>query len=204
MRPINLLPPEVAAERNRRRRILGLAGLGVVYLVVLAMGVVLWNGRVDDARAQVEAQQEINLGLERQVAALGDARNLAQDFEDKADLVRAALEADVDWGIILNDLSRLSPQRVWVETFSGTVVPGAPGGILGQVSFSGVGLEFPDVSAWLRTLDSEDFVGLTGSWVSTASEGSVGADEVVTFTSTAVLTPAAGTDRAARLIPEIP
>nr|NIS33920.1 hypothetical protein [Actinomycetota bacterium] len=69
---------------------------------------------------------------------------------------------------------------------------------------SGVGLDFPDVSDWLRSLDSEDFVGLTGSWVSAASEGAIGEDEVVTFTSTAVLTPAAGTDRVDSLVPEIP
>jgi Tfp pilus assembly protein PilN len=204
MRPINLLPPEVAAERHRRRRVLGFMGLGVVYLAILGLGVVFWNGRVQDARDEVAQQQEINLGLERQVAALGEARDLADEYEDRADLVRSALDADVDWGIILNDLARLAPQRVWVETFSGTVVPGSPGGVLGQVAISGVGLDFPDVSDWLRSLDSEDFVGLTGSWVSTASEGNIGDEDVVTFTSTAVLTPAAGTDRVTRLVPEIP
>ena len=36
-----------------------------------------------------------------------------------------------------------------------------------------------DVSEWLRALDSEDFVGVTGSWVSTAAEGRVGDSEVV-------------------------
>lgn len=204
MRPINLLPPEVAAERDRRRRVLGLVGLGLLYLVVLGMGVVLWNGRVQDARQQVEAQQEINLGLERQVAALGEVRDLRDEYENRSDLVRSALASDVDWGIILNDLSRLAPQRVWVETFSGTIVPGTEAGVLGQVSVSGVGLDFPDVSDWLRSLDSEDFVGLTGSWVSTASESNIGTEDVVTFTSTAVLTPAAGTNRVERLIPEIP
>lgn len=204
MRPINLLPPEVAAERHRRRRVVGFMGLGVVYLAILGLGVVVWNGQVESARDKVAQQQEINLGLERQVAALGTAKDLADEYQNRAGLVRTALEADVDWGIILNDLARLAPQRVWVETFSGTVVPGTPGGILGQVSISGVGLDFPDVSDWLLSLDSEDFVGLTGSWVSTASEGAIGDDGVVVFTSTAVLTPAAGTARADDLVPEIP
>ena len=204
MRPINLLPPEVAAERDRRRRAVGLVGVGVVYLAILGLGVVFWNGKVQDARDLVADQEQINLGLEREVAALSASRDLQTEYENRADLVRTALEADVDWGIILNDLARLAPQRVWVEAFSGTVVPGTPGGILGQVSISGIGLDFPDVSDWLRSLDSEDFVGLTGSWVSSVSEGSIGDEAVVTFTSTAVLTPAAATDRVTRLVPEIP
>lgn len=204
MRPINLLPPEVAAERNRRRRVAGFAGLGLVYLVILGLGVVFWNGKVQKAEDLVAAQEEINFGLERQIAELGGARDLANEYENRADLVRTALASEVDWGILLNDLARLSPQRVWVETFSGTVVADTPGGILGQVSISGVGLDFPDVSDWLRSLDSEDFVGLTGSWVSAASEGAIGEEGVVNFTSTAVLTPAAGTDRVDVLVPEIP
>jgi hypothetical protein len=76
--------------------------------------------------------------------------------------------------------------------------------VAGVVSFSGVGFDYPDVSSWLRALDSEDFVGVTGTWVSTAAEGRVGDAEVVTFTSSAVLTSAATTDRADELIPEVP
>jgi Tfp pilus assembly protein PilN len=205
MRPINLLPPEIMAERSRRRRVVGYIGLAVLYVALLGVGVVLWNGRVEDARDRVAIQQEINLGLERQLAALGEVRDLADRYADRADLVRVALDADVDWGIILNDLARLLPARVWVETFSGTVVPGSTNGVLGQVSFTGVGFDFPDVSDWLRTLDSEDFVGITGSWVSTVTESGLGADTaLVNFTSTAVLTDAAETNRAQQLVPEIP
>jgi len=72
------------------------------------------------------------------------------------------------------------------------------------VAFSGVGFDYPDVSAWLRALDSEQFAGVSGTWVSTVSEGFVGGDEVVTFTSTAVLTSAAVSNRADTLIPEVP
>ena len=118
--------------------------------------------------------------------------------------MRAALSADVDWGIFLNDLARLLPPRVWVETFSGSIVPESTSGVLGQVAFSGVGFDYPDVSAWLRALDSGQFNGVTGPWVSTVSEGVIGDSEVVTFSSTAALTDAATTNRADTLIPEVP
>lgn len=204
MRPINLLPPEVAEGRSRRRRV-GLVAVGVVaYLALLGVGVLFWNSKISAARQDVEAQQDINQLLEREVVALSDAGELQTEYQDRSDLVRTALATDVDWGILLNDLARLVPPRVWVETFSGTLIPEATPGVLGQVAFSGIGFDFPDVSAWLRALDSDQFNGVTGTWVSTISEGVIGEADVVTFTSTAVLTSAAATNRADTLIPEVP
>ncbi len=204
MRPINLLPPEVGEERAQRRRVMLLAVAGVVYLAALVGGVFYWNSRVSAAKADVEAQQEVNRTLEREVAALADAGTLQEQFEGKAALVRAALAGDVDWGVFLNDLSRLLPPRVWIESFAGATGPGASTELVGAVSFNGVGFDFPDVSEWLRSLGSEVFSGVTGPWVSTASESSIGEEPVVTFTSTAALTTGAVTDRAEDLIPEVP
>lgn len=204
MRPINLLPPEFGQRRLRRRRLVLLAFVFAGYIVLLGMGVLMWSGRVDNARRDVEAQNSIVQTLQRQVIGLADSGELAILFQEKADLVSTALSRDVDWGIIMNDLARLLPPRLWVETFSGTVVPETIPGVIGQVAFSGIGFDFPDVSAWLRALDSEQFAGITGTWVSTLSQGVVGDEDVVTFASTAVLTRAAVTNRAANLIPEVP
>lgn len=204
MRPINLLPPEVAEQRGRRRRI-GMAVFGAIaYVALLGVGVLYWDSKVSAAREEVDAQLEVNQTLEGDVVSLGDAGELRSQYQDKSDLVRTALATDVDWGILLNDLARLLPPRVWVETFSGTIVAETTPGVLGQVAFSGVGFDFPDVSAWLRALDSDQFNGVTGTWVSTVSESTIGEAEVVTFNSTAVLTNAAATNRAETLIPEVP
>src|SRR3990172_7305896 len=204
MRPINLLPPEVARERSRRRRV-GIAIFGALaYVVLLGVGVLYWNGRVDAARDDLDAQVAINQSLERDVAALAGTEDIRTQYEEKATLVRSALAVDVDWGIFLNDLARLLPPRIWVETFNGSVIPETVPGIIGQVSFSGVGFDFPDVSAWLRALDSDQFAGITGPWVSIVTQGIIGAESVVTFSSTAVLTTGAATDRADTLIPAGP
>lgn len=204
MRPINLLPPEVAEERSRRRRAGMLIVVGIAYVLLLVAGVFYWNTKVSAARADVAIQQEINTGLELQVANLADAGALQADFQAKAALVQEALSKDVDWGIFLNDLSRLLPERVWVETFNGSIVDGESAEVVGQVTFSGIGFDFPDVSEWLRSLESAGFSGVIGPWVSTASESTIGEDPVVSFSSTAVLTTGAVTDRAQELIPEVP
>jgi Tfp pilus assembly protein PilN len=203
VRPINLLPPEVAKQRVKRRKTLGLVALGLLYVVLLGAGVVYWNTRVSAARDDVAVQEDINASLRREAAALAGAEVLQVEFEAKAVLVRSALATDVDWGILLNDLARLLPPRVWVQEFTGTVTATQPGA-LGLVTFRGVGFDYPDVSAWLRALDSEDFAGITGSWVSTASGGTIGDTPIVTFSSSAVLTDAAVTGRADELIPEVP
>ena len=204
MRPINLLPPEVGQQKTRRRRMGLLAFAVAAYIGLLGLGMLIWNARVDDARRDLEAQNTIIQTLERQVTALSESEGLAIRYRNKSDLVRGALATDIDWGIILNDLARLLPPRLWVETFSGSVIPETIPGVLGQVAFSGVGFDFPDVSSWLRTLDSEQFGGISGTWVSTMSQGVVGEEEVVTFSSTAVLTQSAVTNRADTLLPEVP
>ncbi len=204
MRPINLLPPEVGQRRARRRRMGLLALAAVAYVVLLGFGYLIWGGRVDNARRDLEAQNSIVQTLERQIVGLADSGELAIRYEARSELVRTALSTDIDWGILMNDLARLLPPRLWVETFSGRVLPQAVPGVLGQVAFSGVGFDFPDVSAWLRILDSEQFAGITGTWVSTAAQGAIGQEEVVRFTSTAALTSAAVTSRADNLIPEVP
>jgi Tfp pilus assembly protein PilN len=204
MRPINLLPPEVAKAQSRRRRLVAMAGVAAVYLALLAVGVLFWNARVDSAQEALDQQVSTNRDLERRVAALSESGDLRQEFIERSELVRSALATDVDWGIILNDLARLLPPRLWVETFSGAIASDEEPGVVGQVAFSGVGFDFPDVSDWLRALDSDQFGGITGTWVNTVSEGLVGSTEVVTFSSTALLTEAATTNRADELIPEVP
>ncbi|MFH1329282.1 MAG: PilN domain-containing protein [Actinomycetota bacterium] len=204
MRPINLLPPEVAEERARRRRVGLLVVAGVAYALLLVAGIFYWNTRVSAARADVEMQEEINSDLEREVASLADAGALQAKLLAKTAFVQEALVNDIDWGIFLNDLARLLPERVWVESFNGSIVAGESVEIVGQVSFSGVGFDFPDVSEWLRSLGSGGFAGITGPWVSSASESTIGEEAVISFVSTAVLTTGAVTDRAQELIPEVP
>jgi len=204
VRPINLLPPEVAEERSRRRRAGLLVVAGIAYVLLLVAGVFFWQHQVSAARAQVTLQEEANRRIEGQLAELADAAALQAEFAAKSALVATALTNDVDWGIFLNDLARMLPERVWVESFNGSIAEGAVGEIVGQVTFSGVGFDYPDIAEWLRSLGSEGFKGVTGPWVSTASESSIGDEAVVSFSSSAALTTGAVTDRAQELIPEVP
>jgi Tfp pilus assembly protein PilN len=204
LRPINLLPRELARDKVRRRHRGLIIFLALAYVGALAAGVVYWNSRVGSAAAEARAQEDSNLQLQQQVASLADAGLIKADFEAKAALVRSALVSDVDWGAFLNDLATLLPPRLWVETFSANVVLAPNPGVIGQISISGVGFDYPDVAAFLHALDSGAFVGVIGSWVGTAAVGVIGEEPVVNFSATAALTTDGVTGRADTLIPEVP
>ncbi|MGH9052125.1 MAG: PilN domain-containing protein, partial [Acidimicrobiia bacterium] len=140
-----------------------------------------------------------------EIATLESARLLKQSYDAKVDMMEVILAADIAWGRLLNDLGRVIPDRVWLEGFSGQVSTSEESaGLLGQISGNGVAFEYPDVAAWLRTVDSDQFPALDGAWVNSASLASLGEAEIIQFDSVASLTQAALSDRLAERIPEVP
>lgn len=202
MRPINLLPPEAFQKAAARRRFLQIALVAVAYIALLAVLTVWWQGRVNQADDEVADQEARNQQLVAEQAALIDARELVDEFDGNVALMQAALSDDVSWGRILNDLGRVIPERVWLDSFSGTIESAE--GSVGGVSVSGTAFDFPDVSSWLRQLDSVNFPGVSGTWVTSASTSLIGEAEVVNFVSSTSLTEDALSTRAAERIPDSP
>ncbi|MGH9167839.1 MAG: PilN domain-containing protein [Acidimicrobiia bacterium] len=205
MRTINLLPPEARRRAQARRRRSFAIGLMLGYLLVLALFALFWGTKVTSARGQLEAQEMVNEGIRAEIARLESARLLKQSYDAKVDMMEVILAADIAWGRLLNDLGRVIPDRVWLEGFSGQVSTSEESaGLLGQISGNGVAFEYPDVAAWLRTVDSDQFPALDGAWVNSASLASLGEAEIIQFDSVASLTQAALSDRLAERIPEVP
>lgn len=201
MRPINLLPPE-AAERKRSRRLIGrLVALFAAFLVLLLLATLLFNGRGVLIRRNLETQLATNNQLEAEVVALGDVQSLQAAYDQNADLIRTALAGEVSWGRVLNDLGRMIPDRVWLESFTGSAEVQEV--TLGQISVTGNAFDVPDVSAWIRSLDSDRFPSVAGAWVSSVSAATIGEYPVATFNSQASLTLEAESDRAEERIPEV-
>ncbi len=205
MRTINLLPPEARRRVQARRRRSFAIGLMLGYLLVLALFALFWGTKVSSARDQLEAQEMINEGIRAEIAQLESARLLKQSYDAKVDMMEVILAADIAWGRLLNDLGRVIPDRVWLEGFAGQVNRSEENpDLLGQISGNGVAFEYPDVAAWLRTVDSDQFPALDGAWVNSASLAALGGTDVIQFDSVASLTRAAISDRLAERIPEVP
>ena len=203
MRPINLLPQESLEKVKARQRIARLVVYGILYLIVLGIITFVWQGRVGNAERRVEDETAINQQLERDVEALADARDLVARYDANVAIIDAALSAEVSWGRVLNDLARMLPDRVWLTTFAGTAGE-TPDGSLGTVTVEGTAFDVPDVSAWLRSLDSDRFPSVDGTWVSGVNVGLIGEIEVVSFSSATSLTFNAASDRRSSRVPEVP
>jgi Tfp pilus assembly protein PilN len=200
MRPINLLPPEafeaVAARRIRNR----VLAIGAAYVAALVVVTLLANGRVRDAEQLVTEQQAENDDLQRSVVALGDADALVAEFQGGTGLLEQALASDVSWSSLLVDLSRQIPDRLWLD---GLVATTEDETTIGRLTVSGVAFDYVDVSAWLRSLDSRRFPGVTGTWVDSIAESTIDEFDVVLFSSTTSFTEAALSERLQQRTPEL-
>lgn len=200
MRPINLLPRSALPRAPRLRTIT--AAAIIAWLVVLAFATVATQGRISDAeRATQTVQRDVDR-LTREIADLSDVRDAMQEYDVAAATVAALLDGDVSWADIMASLSSQIPSRVWLEGFTGTTASDDPDGF-GQITMTGVAFDFPDVSVWIRSLDASTFPGVAGAWVQSVSESTIGAAEVVVFSSTTRLTEDALSDRLRARAPEV-
>ncbi len=207
MRTINLAPQEAKRETEGRRRLLVMAGLGALFVLLLAAITVWRQGAVDDAREELEAQQAGNQALQAEVASLLSAEDIRDQFNAEAATLGLALVNDVSWGQLLVDLGRVIPDRVWITSYSGNVNRFNPDAVqdlgIGQIAFAGVAFDPPDVATWIRLLDSEQYPGVVSSWASGLTQGAIADEEVINFGSTTELSEEAISDRIFERIPDV-
>lgn len=201
MRPINLLPPEAHLKEQARERVARLALIGMAYLAILFLLTLIWQGRASEAEQAAVDQLEINRQLEARVIEFEGIEAVVVEYDANVALMEAVLANDLSWGRILNDIARILPDSVWLESFLGTVDTDPASPEMGSIQVTGVGFDFPDVSAWLRSLDSDRFPAATGTWVTNVNEGTIGQAPIVNFVSQTSLTEAARSDRLESRIP---
>lgn len=201
MRPINLLPKGATPQGPRLSVLVGAAV--IAWLFVLAFATVSSQGRANDAEAaNDQTLLEIDQ-LRRQVAELSETGTASDDYLASAEIVTTILATDISWGEIMTSLSTQIPSRVWLDGFTGTTSTGDTPGV-GRITMTGVAFDFPDVSDWIRSLDDDlRFPGVSGAWVQNVSESTVGAADVVVFSSTTSLTEDAISSRIRSRVPEV-
>jgi len=189
-RRISLLPATVESARAERRQ-LALAAGAVGGFAVLLLG--LWflrGGQLDDERdaartAEVEAAQ-----LRADIAELDDVEQLERLVSERRQLVASALADDVSWTRLLQEVATVLPSDAWLTTFNGTATAD-------QISFAGQGLSHTSSARWL--LRVTEIASLNGLWLPSSTQaGEEGS--LVSFTTTAVLTERAQSDRLSRIV----
>lgn len=198
---INLLP-------GKERRVLVAGRMAVAGAAgLVALGAVLgalWLGRageIDDLEGQLDDQLATNQRLQSQIAQLEGARDLEGRVDQARGLVANALERDVSWSRMLQEIGRVIPNDVWLESFNGALAAGDEAAgrevVSGTATFTANGSDFPATAAWLQRLATVP--SFNTPWVSQATRGAVSelsaTVDVVTFSASANITEAARSER---------
>ncbi|HLF41153.1 MAG TPA: type IV pilus assembly protein PilM [Acidimicrobiia bacterium] len=208
---IDLNPSKPRAPMFSRRLLVGFgAAAGAVAVVLGGLTGLALHGASTD-RGRLSAQQAENAALQSKIAGFSGLRQASMQLEARRALTQTALVGDLAWTRVLEEVAHGLPEGVWLSAFSATRASTGPGPATapaaaaagaatpasGTATFTATGLSFPAVADWLDRLPEQaPFDSLS---VGSMTKTELGDKSVVNFSSTAILTPAAGSDRAARL-----
>jgi len=199
---VNLLPPELR-QRQAVRRTTSIVVAGGLGLIALVGGFFfLQSQRLADVQDELAAQEGRNAGLQARIVELQSFADLEAELDAKQRLVTTLFLNEVSWSSALLDVSRVIPDASYLLNMSGQVqgtgtaadptAPPAIGGLIGNMTFSGVAQETETIATWLVRLEQVD--GWVNAWVSSAQE-SAPFSQIYTFASGLDLTLEAATDR---------
>jgi Tfp pilus assembly protein PilN len=207
---VNLLPPEIAAQRAVRKLAAALAGAVVLCAAAVGGGYAYAGAGEDAARADLATAQSVQAGLQRQQRALAPAQQTQTQIQAAQAALGAAMGNEVLWSRYLDQLRLSRPEGVRFATVNltpsattgatpsattggsggagtgagaGAAVPGA----IATITITGKARSQPDVAALLDVL--AQIKGFTGVYL-TSTDGDA-ATGVVSYTVTAAVTPEA-------------
>jgi len=204
---VNLLPPELRRREVVRRntRLVVLVAVGLFALIVVFYFVQVLN--LNQAKDDLAAQQQVNAGLQSNIAGLQQYATLEQELAAKQQLIGTVFTNEVSWSGVLLDLSRVIPSEAYLTSFTAQVsapaaagvgVTTTPSNLVGSISFAGEAKETSTLAAWLTRL--EDVKGWVNAWMSSANE-TAPYNRIYTFSSGVDLTSDVVTERGKGVAP---
>lgn len=210
---VNLLPREIEVRR-RERRITGITAVVVVLFLLLLGGLYMLKlGEVREAEQERDDVQAEVAQLQAEVARLEQFRQLANQLEARNALLATAMEREISFSRVLNDLSLAFPATASLRTLGAEVrlgqeVPadGAPQVAFGEpvasVTFGGYSVEryAPGVETVLVEFDKVR--AFFHPYIASAGEEAIGTTDVVQFAGSVQLNEDAFTRRYVNGLPE--
>jgi Tfp pilus assembly protein PilN len=208
---VNLLPPEIAAQRAVRKLAAALAGAVVLCGFAVGGGYAYAGLGESSAKADLATAQNVQAGLQRQQRALAPAQQAQTQIQAAQAALAAAMGNEVLWSRYLDDLRLKRPDGVrfsqvkldpttgtsgtgtttsgsagttTTTSGSGTATPGAAGAIA-NLTVTGKARSQPDVAVLLDQL--AQIKGFTGVYL-TSTDGGTTPGGTITYTVTAGVT----------------
>jgi Tfp pilus assembly protein PilN len=187
---VNLLPRDIRQRATTRRRTGIVAALGGVVVAALLVIWFLQGMRLSDLNDKLDAQNATNDRLQAEVAGLQHFADEQTALEARKALLQSALANTIRWSGVLNKVSQVEPNTMWLDSLTGSITvatPGAPapptGGtaLIGSLQFAGNALDTGTIALWLTNL--ETVPGWVNPWFSSASKTLVGGTPVWQFSS---------------------
>ena len=195
MSQVNLLPPDILAAQRQRRLagVVALAGIGVIGLILLFY--VLQLGSLGGVEDDIEAAEQNNAGLQRDIENLQEFEDLSVEAQAQQELLNAVYANEISFSGILMDVSRVIPSDAALTSLTAAAQEPTPssGGstlLVGRVDVAGIALDYEAIASWLMRL--ERVQGWVNPWVTSISDPEAGP---ITFTSGVDLTTAVVTER---------
>jgi Tfp pilus assembly protein PilN len=118
---VNLVPIEEQRKEFRRRfYIVPVAGAAIL---LIAMGSTYYaiDRQVSNTQQEYEDYQRSNAAQAPQVKELAEYESIQDDKQGRLDTVVSLYSQRVRWSRIMDDLSFVIPEEIWLDTISGTV-----------------------------------------------------------------------------------
>ncbi len=172
MTEVNLLPPELRRRQQRRTATTQVIAGALVVVGLLVLLFIYESSRLSDANSALQAQNQRNAALQRQITGLQRFADLQNELQQRQQLVDGLRQGNVAWSGVLHDLSMVIPGEVYVTNMTGTITVGAggvgvqvsPTGLIGGLTFQGVAVDHPAVALWLDRVS--EVTGWDNAWVS--------------------------------------
>ncbi|HXV51723.1 MAG TPA: hypothetical protein VD765_00720 [Solirubrobacterales bacterium] len=183
MRPVNLIPPEDRRGDHAPLRA-GVASYAVIAVLAVALIgavlVVLAGNDISESKAEIAALEARQVQADARAAELAPYGEFASLEQARADTVSSLAQSRFDWERVLNELALVLPERVTLETLTGTVgssvsvsSEGGASGVTADPSIAGPSLQLAGCAhgqkgvarllASLRDIDGVTRVGMQSS-----------------------------------------
>jgi Tfp pilus assembly protein PilN len=161
-RRINLVPPAERARTATNVGMLGMVALVIVVLFALGLGYYMLKNSRDDRKEELAYLQQETQVLQAQVATLKKYDSLASERQRAESTVQEIYAGRTLVSDILDSLSLVMPENVWLQSLSLTTVdPGVDLSADGAAS----GGVFSLSGKTYSLLDVADVLKLLGAWI---------------------------------------
>ena len=165
---VNLLPSEIAKKRKAEKGLFFLLAAVVLFVGFLIAVSFLFGIKVQQEEAALSKLQAKTTKIDKQIAKYSIYKDRKESIEKHEQAIKSALDKQLFWHRLFNELSMIAPQNVSISKLALTNE---------RISISAYGFNHQDVAEFLvRIMDLDE---LTDVWIDGSKDASLEEVDVV-------------------------